>query len=305
MELSLLGLRVVREVGSRGSFSAAADALGYTQSAVSRQVAALEAAVGAPLFLREARGVRPTATGTVLLRHASVVLDHVAAAEVELAGAADGLAGRLVVGAFPTALAALVPGALTRLGEEHPGLEVRLREGGSPAQLRRLRAGRVDVAVVAAGGGLDYALEDLRADVVCEGGFRLAVGAHQRFAERGWVTVAELADARWIVGEAGDGGPQLGAWPTLTGTPRIAHAVRDWTARLGLVAGGAGITTIPELLAAALPAGVRTLAVDDPRPLRRALLAVTRPDRTSSAAAFVLALRREAAATSPASASTA
>jgi len=148
-ELTLAGLGVVLEVARTGSFSAAAERLGYTQSAVSRQVAVTEKAVGAPLFERHARGVRLTAAGEVLVRHAGKVLDGVAAASQELAGLRDRLAGRLVVGGFPTATAALLPRAVARLLTDHPGLRVQLMEASTPAQLRALRRGRLEVAILA------------------------------------------------------------------------------------------------------------------------------------------------------------
>jgi len=75
-DLTLTGLRVVLEVARTGSFSAAAERLGYTQSAVSRQVAVTEKAVGTPLFARHARGTRPTPAGEALARHAGQVIDH-------------------------------------------------------------------------------------------------------------------------------------------------------------------------------------------------------------------------------------
>lgn len=295
MDLTLLGLRVAQEVAARGSFSAAADALGYTQSAVSRQVATLEAATGTALFEREARGVRPTGAGVVLLRHAAAVLDRVDAAQLELAGLLDRVEDRLVVGAFPTALAAVIPRALARLRREHPAIEVRLREGSTPAQLRRLRAGRLQVAVVAVGGGLEYPLDGLRADVVLDGGLLVAVGSAHRFARRGWIMVSELADEAWIVGDATGGGPQFGPWPGLEGTPRVTFAMRDWSARLGLVAAGLGITVIPEIMATTVPADIRLVAVDDPQPLRRSMLVVTEPERSAGVDAFVVALREAAA----------
>jgi len=93
VELSSVGLRIAQEVAVRGSFAAAAEALGYTQSAVSRRMQALEAMAGVPLFERQAREVRPTAAGAILLRHAHAVLDRVAAAELELAGLQDRLEG--------------------------------------------------------------------------------------------------------------------------------------------------------------------------------------------------------------------
>lgn len=174
-ELTLQGLRVVQEVARQGSFTGAADVLGYTQSAVSRQVAAMEDAAGAPLFERLPRGVRATGAGRVLLRHARAVLDRVDAADLELGGLKDRLEGWLAIGAFPSALGVLVPRALARLREAHPGVVVSLREGTTPAHLRRLRGGRLELAVIGTGPALPYDLDGLRSDVLLEGGLLVAV----------------------------------------------------------------------------------------------------------------------------------
>jgi len=290
-ELSLTGLRVVQEVAARGSFTAAAAALDYTQSAVSRQVATVEAAAGAPLFARGPRGVEPTPAGRVLLRHATEILERVDAAALELAGLRDRLEGRLAAGAFPTALAALVPRALAALRAAHPALEVHLREGGTPAHLRALRAGRIELAVVAVGDGLEaYDLDGLRATTVVAGrGLLVAVGAAHRLAGRGAVEPADLAPERWIVGH-GDA-PQFAAWPGLDPAPAVAFAVGDWPGRFGLVAAGLGVALVPEILRDAVPAGVDLLAVREPRPTRRDVLAVTRAAPSAAAAALVEALR--------------
>src|SRR5262249_15456026 len=101
-ELSTTGLRVLREVAALGSFTAAARSLGYTQSAVSRQVAGLETAAGTPLFERAARGVRLTEAGEGLLVRAARVLEELDAAQRELEGMSEPAAGWLSVGAFPT-----------------------------------------------------------------------------------------------------------------------------------------------------------------------------------------------------------
>ena len=186
-ELTLTGMRVVYEVGARGSFTAAAGALGYTQSAVSRQVSLAEQAVGAKLFERGSRGVRPTQRGELLLRRVKTILTQVDAAMLEQDELGEPLSERLTLGAFPAALAALVPQALARVRAEHPALEVKIREGGTEAQLRRLRAGRIDIGVIAAGAGLEYDLEDLELDRLMRGQAHLIVSAEHRFAERGWV----------------------------------------------------------------------------------------------------------------------
>jgi DNA-binding transcriptional LysR family regulator len=303
-ELTLLGLRVVSEVAAHGSFTAAADALGYTQSAVSRQVAAMEQAAGSPLFERLARGVRPTDAGLVLLRHAGPVLERVDAAALELGGLRDRLEGRLALGAFPSALGALVPRALARLRRRYPAIVVILREGTTPAQLRRLRAGRLELAVIAldteAGTEARIALDDLQTDILLEGRLLVAVPSTHHLAQRGTVDVTELEDGPWIVGDSGGwdsggGDPLLGSWPGSAAAPRIAHSVRDWPARLGLVAAGLGLAVVPSIAASTVPAGVRLVAVDDPRPVRRSVAAVTRPDRSPATAALIQALRQEAA----------
>jgi DNA-binding transcriptional LysR family regulator len=294
-DLTLAGMRVVYEVGARGSFTAAAGALGYTQSAVSRHVILAERAVGAELFERGSRGVHPTQRGELLLRRIKAILAQVDAAMLEQDEQGEPLSERLTVGAFPTALAALVPQALARVRAEHPALDLRIREGGTEAQLRRLRAGRIDVGVIAAGGGLDYDLEDLKFDRLMRGQAHVIVSAEHRFAERGWVNVADLEDERWIVGEADRSGPQFGAWPTLVGEPNIVYTVRDWQARFGLVAAGLGIAVIPSLLLPTLPPRVRALRVEDPQPFRREVLVVTRPDHTPSTQMVSAALLEEAA----------
>ncbi|HEY0237338.1 MAG TPA: LysR family transcriptional regulator, partial [Friedmanniella sp.] len=147
MEVSTTGLRVLREVAERGSFSAAAAELGYTQSGISRQVAALEREAGHRLFERRTGGVRPTAAGQALLRHAAVVLDELEAARRELAGEpAERVEVRL--GAYVSAGAVLLPRALRTLRQRAPGLVVTTREGTSPALVRAVRAGSLDLAVV-------------------------------------------------------------------------------------------------------------------------------------------------------------
>jgi len=297
--VTLTGLWLIGEVAALGSFTAAAESLGYTQSAVSRQATSMEAAVGTPLFQREARGVSLTPAGSVLARHAAGILAGVEAAEDELAedelaGLRDRLAGRITVGAFPTAAAVLVPRAVARLRTEHPGLVVVLKEGSSPTQLRRLRAGRIDVAVIGVGSGLQLCdLNGLRHDVLVKGDLCLAVPATHRFARRARVPVGELSTESWTVGVGAAGEPQFEAWPTLR-NPQVAYTAREWPTRFGLVAAGLGICVMPELAAAAVPAGVAVVGVDDPGWLGRSTVAVTRTEPTAGASAAIHALHAEA-----------
>lgn len=294
-DFTLSGLRVVRAVVDTGSFTAAADLLGYTQSAVSRQVAAMETAAGASLFVRGARGVVPSPAGVIVARRAATVLHEVDAVGADIAGLHDRLTGRVVIAAYPSAAAVLVPRALARLGEDHPGLITEIGEASTPTQLRQLRAGRIDVGVIGVGPDLPaYDLDGLRRDLVFDGELLLAVPAGHRFAGRQRVPVTDLAGEPWIAGQGLRGDPQFGAWPTLD-SPRIVYAAREWPTRLGLVAAGLGLTVLPELAAPSVPAGVTIVRVDDPAWLGRSAVAVTSRDRSPAAAAAVGALQHEAA----------
>jgi DNA-binding transcriptional LysR family regulator len=291
-ELTVAGLRVVREIALSGSFTSAARLLGYSQPAISRQVAAMAAAAGHPLFVREGRGVRVSPAGAVVVEHAGRILAGMQALQQDLAGLADRLAGRIKLGAFPSATAVLVPRALARLRTEHPGLEVALTEGPTPTLLRQLRARRLDLAVIGVGTGLpDYDLAGLDQEIVFAGGLCVAVPAGHRLAGAGVVPVAELAGETWIAGAGNGGDPQFVAWPTLA-EPTIGHTVRGWPARFGLVAAGLGVCLVPAVAALSVPAGVVAVGVDDPGWPGRLTVAVTPPDRGAEAEGVVAALRR-------------
>ncbi|GAB3933441.1 hypothetical protein GCM10027614_04340 [Micromonospora vulcania] len=122
-DASLTALRVFREVAERGTLTAAAAALGYTQSAVSRQIASLERAAGTPLLERRHDGVRLTPAGRIVVRRAASVVDQVDATARELAGLPDEH-GTVRLGWFASAGAALVPRALATLRRTHPAITV-------------------------------------------------------------------------------------------------------------------------------------------------------------------------------------
>src|ERR1700679_3498971 len=122
-------LSVFREVISHGSFSAAADALSYSQSAVSQAIATLEGEIGAPLIERSRGGVRPTPAGAALAGHVGGILAQMEAAEAEIGAIAAGHGGQLRVASFPTAGATLMPQAIAGFRASHPGVELTLAEG--------------------------------------------------------------------------------------------------------------------------------------------------------------------------------
>src|SRR5919201_2201559 len=125
-------LNVFREVVQRGSLSAAAEALSFTQPAVSRQIAALEREAGAQLLERTPRGIRLTEPGRVLLEHAEAILDRMATARAQVESVASLAAGRLRIGAFQTANATIVPRAIAAFATAHPRVELSLVEAGAP-----------------------------------------------------------------------------------------------------------------------------------------------------------------------------
>src|SRR5918997_2049924 len=117
-------LKVLREVATRGSFSGAAEALSYTQSAVSQQIAALEREAGVTLVHRGPRGIRLTEAGDTLVRHADAILTRITDAETELEAIAGLRGGRLRLATFPTAGAPLIPLAVAAFHERHPGIDL-------------------------------------------------------------------------------------------------------------------------------------------------------------------------------------
>src|SRR6266540_2545976 len=143
--MDVIWLRVFREVARQGSFTAAANALRYTQSAVSRQIAALESDTGTALFDRVPRGVRLTDEGRCLLEHAEAVLGRLDAARRDLAALRDLEVGRLRVGAFATADAALVPRAMATFHARYPSVVLSLAEALTPVLLTQLRDGELDL----------------------------------------------------------------------------------------------------------------------------------------------------------------
>src|SRR5919202_5008101 len=146
--LDVKRLRVLREVAAERSFSAAAHKLGYTQSAVSQQIAALEREAGSTLIERNPRGIRLTDAGEALVRHAEGILARLADAEAELEAIAGLRGGRLRLGSFPTAGATLVPRAIAEFSRRHPAVELSLAEAEPSESLPRLKAGELDLVLV-------------------------------------------------------------------------------------------------------------------------------------------------------------
>src|SRR5918997_7127392 len=146
--LDVRRMKVLREVAAQGSFSAAAEALSFTQSAVSQHVAALERECGAKLVERGARGVRLTDAGRALVTHADAILARLDRAEEELAAIAGLRGGRLRLACFQSAGATLVPRGVAVFHERHPSVDLGMieaepEEAGGPLSPRESDLGRV------------------------------------------------------------------------------------------------------------------------------------------------------------------
>lgn len=308
-EFTIVGLRVVREAATSGSFSTAAEKLGYTQSAVSRQIALMEQAAGTSLFLRYARGVQLTAAGRVVLRHAESVLGQLDAARHDLRDLAVSRPPVLLrVGGYATAMAALVPRAIATLDRQQPQLWVRLREGTSPRLLAALLGGRLDLVVLT--DPIDLPAAPSKPDDAEPGTARrrmiteplmvdpllVAFASDHPFADRVSVTPAQLRDQRWIVGSTEPGSTLLGAFTDGTWQPEVATTARDWFAKLGLVAAGLGITVVPGIAVPVLPPTIALVRIDHPAAIRHTVIAYPDTLRNDpSRQAFTEALRDSAA----------
>ncbi|MGY4709295.1 LysR family transcriptional regulator [Mycolicibacterium sp. CBM1] len=292
MELSLTGLRVLCAVAERGSFTAAASALGYTQSAISRQVAALERESGAELFQRRVSGARLTPEGSVLLRHARVILDEIDCAAAELD--ASRYVEHVSAGVFVSAGALILPAMLRWLRERRPDVRLTTRDGASPVLVRAVRGGTLDVALIASRATQHTphdGLAPLVTESIGESVLMVAASTTGRFAGRSQVSTAELAGVDWIASPSSPGEPTMGVWPGLPGRPRVTHVARDWLTKLQLVAADCGVTTVPPAMAEVLPSGVQLMQVDAPEARRRLLLVRRAGPPTEAVTAVIEAIR--------------
>ncbi|MFE7592010.1 LysR family transcriptional regulator [Kitasatospora sp. NPDC057512] len=289
-------LDVFRTVAHLGSFTAAGERLGFTQSAISRQIATLEAELGTPLFDRLARGVRLTEHGRALLPHAEAMLERLDTTRRDLVALTELTAGRLRVGAFDSANAALVPGALAAFRAAHPDVAISLTEGLAAHLLDLLAEGAIDLALVAsytepADTGEQFDFRPLMDDPVL-----VALPRGHRLARRRRLRLAELADEPWIAARRHAESTLLAACVRSGFQPRIEYTVAAWTAKLGLVAAGLGATLIPSLAARVTRPGIALIPLHpDDTPVRQVYTVTRRGRRVPPAAEAFAALLRQGA----------
>jgi DNA-binding transcriptional LysR family regulator len=248
--LDVRRLRVLREVARCGSFSGAADALGYTQPAISRHVALLEQETGAALLERRPSGVRLTDAGELLVRHADVILARLRDAEEDLDDLLGLRAGKLHMSTITSAAPTLVPLAIAEFQRRLPDVELSVSMVEPPWVLPRLRTGEVDLALC----NDERILESPEVEglLLFEEPMRIALPRAHPLAGRSRVRLGELADERWMLGTdhaCPDAARFVRACHAEGFDPQIAFHNDDYTAVLGFVGAGVGVAPIPEMVA--------------------------------------------------------
>ncbi len=304
--LDVAKLATLRAVVAHGSFSAAGEAIGLTQPAVSRQVSALEAHAGTQLLRRTRQGVHPTEAGRLLVRHADAVLDRLKLAEAQLADLAGLRAGHVRLGAFFTAMVFLSAEVAALLEARHPALFA-----GSDRQvvddvlvdrraaLRALAAAEIDVAVV-----YEHAFEpdppppDVELVPLFEDPARVLLPVTHRLAGAARVRPAQLADDTWIR-------PHHGSAARLTDHVLVRAQLRPALLHAGhgdepieaqaFIAAGRGVAIAHRLNVMLNPDRVVAVPLAG-GPVRRVQAAIMREQRAPAARAVLEGLREIGAA---------
>lgn len=288
-------MQVLRAVVATGSVTAAAADLGYTPSAVSQQVAALEKEAGIALLERVGRGVRPTAAGRLLTEHAAIIGKQLAEAETALADLRAGRTGRLAIGYFATAGATLMAPALARLRQAYPGVRVDLRMTDPADPLPAVTQGRIDLAIVVR--SADRPPEGVHLVHLLDDPYRAALPKGHRLASKRVVDLIDLAGEPWVGSECP--GPCLDV--ILDGCaaagfqPNVVARSEDYATAQGFVAAGLGVSLIPELGLANRHPGVVMRKIRNPEPVRAIQAAVRQTSLGQPALDGLLAALRHAA----------
>ncbi len=247
---------------STGSFAEAGARLGFTPSAVSQQIAALERSTGLVLFERGPRSIRSTAAARSLASRVVVMLGQLDALEREIRMMAAGGLGVVRVGSFPTASAGLLPAALARLKRSHPEVDVLLDEAEPDELVPRLTAGALDLILVYEYDTVPRSWpSNLTRTALVRESLLLLLGRHHSVAGAGPQDLAALAGDTWAASREDTAGARsMERLCAAAGfAPRVAYRSNDYNVVHGLVAAGLGVALVPALAYVEDP---RTLAVD-------------------------------------------
>jgi len=248
-------LRVLKAVADHGSFSAAADALSYSQPAISQQIAALEKRAATTLVDRGSRGVRLTDAGQALVEHAEVVLARLAAAEAELDAIAGIRGGRVRLASFPTAGASLLPPAVAIFSARHPEVELSFVEQEPEEAAQMLRAAELEIAIVFEYGDVNQSefarlFEGIELHHLVDDPMYLALPREHPLARKPRVRLEDFADETWIQetdAHSWCGGFHAACCEAAGFDPKVGFQSDDYNVVQGLIAAGVGISLVPGL----------------------------------------------------------
>jgi DNA-binding transcriptional LysR family regulator len=288
-------LKVLREVALRGSFSAAADALSYSQPAVSQQIARLEVQAGVKLIERQPKGIRLTPAGEALVHHTERILAQLAEAQAELSEIATSARGRLRIGSFATAAGTIVPLAVSAFRRQRPGVVVDLQLMDPPESIPALRRGEIDLAISEEGGfEADPELTGLGVERLMDDVLYASLPVDHPLVTRRAISLSDLKDEDWMLvglrGTCADSNIVLRACRDAGFEPRVAYTSNDYFAIQGLVASGMGVALVPGLALASTRADVAVRPIRGRPPYRR-IGAVFSPDPSGPLAVMLDCLR--------------
>jgi DNA-binding transcriptional LysR family regulator len=296
--LDVRRMRVLREVAERGSIAAAAQALAFTPSAVSQQIATLEREAGVALVERGPRSIRLTAAGRALVEHTDGILASLEAAEAEIHAIAGVRGGMLRLASFPTAYATLMPAAITEFRARHPGVELTLTEADPLNSVARLKSGELDLALL-----YEYDYVPLPDDdavekiALTDDPIRVLLPLGHPAAKRRAVPLDSLCDEHWITSTARSSCHEFVARSCRASgfEPDVGFESDDHGVWQGLVAAGVGVALAPDLALENLHPGVvaRPVAL---HPLKRRIYVAFRGGGRSPAIEAMLDVLRETVA---------
>ena len=287
----------LREVAAHGSITAAAEALGYTTSAISQQIAKLEKEAAQPLLERHARGVVLTEAGRAVVRHAERILVELQAADAELAEIRGLRAGVLAIGTFPTAGSSLLPLVVKEFKTRHPGVDLTVLSGRFSRLVDALRRRETELSLL-----WDYEwnrIDDptLTYHHLMNDPTMLLVSEHHRLADRDSISIGELRDEAWVV--RADDHPVAQTLEKLCQqggfTPRTSVFAHDYGEVQAMVAVELGVAIAPRLAVLNPRPDVRSIKLATRPPQRRILIAHLAERRLSPAAHEAIAVSAAAA----------
>jgi len=300
--LDVRKLAALREIATRGSFSAAARGLNYSQSAISQQVAQLEREVGALLIERRGRRIRLTPAGQALADRAGPILRDLREAEAELEAITGLRRGTLRLAVFASAAATVVPPAMARFRAGHPGVAITMTIADSGAALSQVANGEADIAII---NKSDTFAADRAVAIsgLLEDPMRVALPLDHRLAERQSVRLADLSAEPWLLATSSS----CADWEVFAAAcrragfePRIAFRNDDYLALQGLVAAGLGVALLPDLVTASVRDDIVLRPLEPRGPVRHVTTVVSAGCQSPTVDAMLEALRDSAAAYCPA-----